>query len=433
MPPEEVKIPAVEIVELKTLKIDGENPNRMSDKQKAALWANMQKFGVIVPIITNNEGTIADGQNRWEILIEHGIDKGPVVKLPISDVDRRILRQVLNKLKGQHDLGLDDAEYRLIFKENQFEELQRLLGDSDKQLVQFLASVETGGKDTLDIEKAVKHPKFKVNLGDVWELGKHRLICGDVLDKAVVEKLMGQEKAKMVFTSPPYNINADMYENDKDNKESEDYIKFNLDAVKALEAHVNGFIFWNLSYNKNSRHEFMEIFLKILKETGFDFLELIVWNKKIGLPITSRKMLTRQYEDILLAGTEEAVKTDLELFYTGANDKSAWFNKKTQRGITNYWEIVPQNIQLENLKACFPIELPKKGLILMTEKDEIVLDPFGGSGTTLVACEQLTRQCRMIEIDPIYCSVVIERWEKVSGLQAKNVSQKEATNGAASN
>jgi len=148
----EIKIPTVEVVDLNKLKFDGNNPNRMTQTQKDALWANMQKFGVIVPIITNNEYLISDGQNRCEVLLEHGITKGPVIKLPISDVDRRILRQVLNKLKGTHDGVLDDSEYKYIFKHNQFEELQRLLGESDRHLVQFLASIEKEdlNEDALD-------------------------------------------------------------------------------------------------------------------------------------------------------------------------------------------------------------------------------------------------------------------------------------------
>ncbi len=166
-----LKIPMVEIVELSSLSIDKNNPNKMTVKQKAALWEGMKKFGVIVPIITNKEGLIADGQTRWEVLLEHGITKGPVIKLNISDVDRRILRQVLNKLKGTHDSVLDDSEYKVIFKENKFDDLQKLLGESDQRLSKFLESMDENNilkEATVHLEPEVTCPKC----GEIFRAGK---------------------------------------------------------------------------------------------------------------------------------------------------------------------------------------------------------------------------------------------------------------------
>jgi len=215
-----------------------------------------------------------------------------------------------------------------------------------------------------------------------------------------------------------------MYENYEDNLKSQEYIDFNLETIHAWLPYLKGYLFWNISYNKNSRWEFLEIMYRIIKETGLRFLEMIVWDKGHALPITSKDMLTRQYEDILFVGDDESVGRDMELFYMGTKYKRAFFNKKTNRGITNYWKVDTNKTQLENHSACFPVKLPAKAINLVTQPNEIVVDMFAGSGSTLIACEQLNRTCYMMEIDPKYCDVIRKRyarfigkedeWEKVS-------------------
>lgn len=209
-----------------------------------------------------------------------------------------------------------------------------------------------------------------------------------------------------------------MYENYKDNLKSEEYIKFNLEVIKNIKEFLKGFIFWNISYNKNARWEFIEIMYRIVKETGLKFLELIVWDKGHALPINSKEGLTRQYEDILLVGDEQSISNDLELYFLGRNNRKAYFNKKNQRGITNYWRIGTNKTQLTNHLACFPVALPKRGIELMTDREDIVIDCFGGSGSTLIACEQLKRKCYIIELDPKYCEVIINRFEKFTNQKA---------------
>ena len=151
------------------------------------------------------------------------------------------------------------------------------------------------------------------------------------------------------------------------------------------------------------------------------FLELIVWNKKHALPIRSKEMLTRQYEDILLAGTEEEVQEDMDIFVLSKNDKKAWFNKKTGKGISNYWEIGTNQTQLKNHLACYPVALPVKGILLMSEPGDLVVDPFLGSGSTLIAAEKTGRICYAMELDPTYVDVAVQRWEEYTGQKAKKL------------
>ena len=151
-------------------------------------------------------------------------------------------------------------------------------------------------------------------------------------------------------------------------------------------------------------------------------MELIVWDKGHGMPIVSKDMLTRQYEDILMLGDDKSISNDMELYYLGTTEKRGYFNKKRGKGITNYWRIGTGNTQLENLKACFPVELPARAIELTTKEDEIVVDCFGGSGTTLIAAEQLNRRCYMMELDPKYVDVIIERWETFTGKKAVKIA-----------
>jgi len=253
-------------------------------------------------------------------------------------------------------------------------------------------------------------------IGELYQLGKHKLICGDAQNPKIWKKLMGGgNRAKIIFTSPPYNMGSNLYKNYSDDKKSQEYINFNIKVVKLAQRYLNGFIFWNLSYNKKTRWEFVEIFYKMIKETGLKFLELIVWDKGHGMPIASKEMLTRQYEDILLLGQEESVNKELELFYVGSNGERAWFNKKLNRGITNYWKVNVNNVQLDNIQACYPVKLPVIGMRLMSDKGDIIIDPFGGSGTTIIASEQMERICYTIEIDPRYCDVIRKRYANFIG------------------
>jgi DNA modification methylase len=252
-------------------------------------------------------------------------------------------------------------------------------------------------------------------LGEVYQLGRHRIVCGDSTDVNIIERLIGDSVVKTVFTSPPYNMGGDMYANYRDNLKSEDYIRFNLDVIKNILPYLRGYIFWNMSYNRNARWEFIEIMGRIIKETGLGFLELIVWDKGHGLPITSSGLLTREYEDILMVADQDTIQREIDLYFVGGTERKAFFNKRTGKAITNYWRVDTNKTQIDDNKACFPVNLPARGVRLTTNEGDIVLDPFLGSGSTLIACEQLGRVCYGVEYDPKLCDVIRRRYAKFIG------------------
>jgi len=248
-------------------------------------------------------------------------------------------------------------------------------------------------------------------IGDLYELGNgHRVLCGDSTKSEDVEKLMGGEKAKMCFTSPPYNMaNKKYYDKYKDDLESQEYIDFNIKVIQNIEDFIRGFIFWNISYNKNSRKEWIEVYYNIMKQTNFRFLESIVWDKGHGMPITQKDALTRQYESIISFDDSEGEK-EIERFYLGNNGNNVIFNKKTQRKLTNYWYIDTFKSQNGLNQACFPVALPTKAIMTMTQDKDIVLDPFLGVGSTLIACEKTNRICYGIELSEEQVNVIIQRY-----------------------
>ena len=129
-----IEIPAVEVISTDSLHVDQQNPNRMSKPQMEALKASIKRYGFIIPIITNKDLLIADGEQRWTVAKELGLEKIPVIRLPLQDVDRRTLRQVLNKLKGQHDHKLDALEFQRIIQAGGKDDLKALLAITDSSI-----------------------------------------------------------------------------------------------------------------------------------------------------------------------------------------------------------------------------------------------------------------------------------------------------------
>jgi DNA modification methylase len=238
---------------------------------------------------------------------------------------------------------------------------------------------------------------------------KHRLLCGDSTSKESVARLMDGNKADMVFTSPPYNANMNMisyekgkvkstpfyHNNETDNKTSKEFIGFLSSVLNNCITNTSGWIFWNIGYSANSRSEWIENtneFRDYLQET-------IIWKKSSAMPV--KHGFTRLVEFIFLYTTK---------------DKKIHINKEAEV-ITNCWEVSNNGSSIENHKACFPVELVLKALNIRKENN-LILDPFLGTGTTLIACEQLNRKCYGMEIDPLYCDVVVKRWENLTGEKA---------------
>ena len=174
-----IEVPAAELIDIADLKTDSQNPNRMSKIQHKALSESIKRFGFIVPIIANKELVIADGEQRWTVAKSLGMSKVPVIRLPIEEVDRRLLRQVLNKLRGEHQEDLDAWEYQRIIQAGEQETLKNLILINDAQIEKSLRLINEPTPEDEYEAPAIDSVKTDIKGGDVLTLGSHRLMCGD--------------------------------------------------------------------------------------------------------------------------------------------------------------------------------------------------------------------------------------------------------------
>lgn len=414
-----MKIEKISLEKLNPAKYNPRVELQKEDERYQRIKASIQEFGLVDPIIVNSKTmTIVGGHQRYNILKDLGMKDADCVLLELTEKQEKRLNLSLNKNSGLWD----ETKLEELFEElNLSDEELFATGFTEEEITDLLKNNEEIQDDNFDVKEALKEVEKKTitKMGDIWKLGNNRLMCGDSANRDDVKRLLNGEKIKCLFTSPPYNMGANLYENYTDNLESKKYIDFNINVVMTWIEHLKGYLFWNISYNKNTRWEFIEILYRMIKESGLRYMELIVWDKGHGMPIVSKDMLTRQYEDILMLGDDASISNDMELYYLGTTEQRGYFNKKKGKGITNYWRIGTGNTQLDNHKACFPVELPARAIELTTDKNDVVVDCFGGSGTTLIAAEQMQRRCYMMELDPQYCDVIIKRWEKLTGKKAE--------------
>ena len=301
-----------------------------------------------------------------------------------ADWDNELLTIELSDLQDMgYDLSLTG------FNEDEIKELQPILNE--------------GLTDEDAVPNVPDEPVTK--LGDVWILGNHRLMCGDSTSIDAVEKLMAGQKADMVFTSPPYNANTkagdgDIFKSKKskklyaegysDNLPSSEYINFTSSILEVCFANTDGFIFWNVSYNAKSKNEYIK---QIVNRLDY-LIEQVCWKKTSTIPF--KGCLMRDWEPIYIFSTNKQ----------GLNTKTV---------TSNFWQISNTGSQQENHKACFPVALPEKGISLVNVNSGIILEPFCGSGTTMIAAEKHNRKCYGMELDPKYCDVIIKRWQDFTG------------------
>ena len=393
---------------------DAENFNRHTEFGQKLLEDSLRKFGAGRSILVDKDGNIIAGNSTTETAAAIGMED--VIVVP-TDGKKLVVVQ-------RTDLSLDSPEGRELALADNMTALKGI--DLDLAKVQETLGddlAKAWGMEIPDVQRQAQEDDFdpdahyetKVKAGEVWQLGEHRLMCGDSTKAEDFEKLMAGEKADLTFTSPPYNgdnasadgdifvgkgkqrLYADGY---SDNLESSEYVKFAESVLAMCFKHTDGFIFWNVNYNSNSKFEYIQQIVKFLPA----LVEQVCWKKSSAIPF--KGCMRRGWEPVYIFST------------TGKN-------LGLKEVETNIWEISNTNSQGADHKACFPVALPAKGISLVPAKSGIVLEPFGGTGTTMIACEQLNRKCYMMELDPHYCDVIIARWEKLTGNKAERISNGE--------
>ena len=389
------------------------NARTHDEAQVSQIAASIKEFGFNNPILISDDYSIIAGHGRLAAARKLGLAEVPVIRLShLSDTQRKAYVLADNRLAL--NAGWDNDLLKLELIELKAEDVDlEMLGFSVEELDGLLNALEP--TEGLTDEDAVPEPPPEpiTKLGDIWILGRHRLMCGDSTSVDAVDKLMQGQKADLVFTSPPYNANAKAGQGDifnkkksvklyadgyEDNMPSDDYVDFASSVLEICFSFTDGFIFWNVSYNAKSRFEYIQ---QIQKRLPF-LVEQICWKKTSTIPF--KGSLMRDWEPIYVFST---------------NKQSISVKQVT----SNFWQVSNTNSQLQNHKACFPVELPERGIHLVNPNSNLVFEPFGGSGTTMIACEKTGRSCRMMELDPKYCDVIVKRWEEFTGKKAELVSE----------
>jgi DNA modification methylase len=414
--------PKIVMVSVRDLKPSVYNPRKWSAESERQLSDSINRFGLVDPIIVNGakdrNNIVIGGHFRLHTAKQLGLTIVPVVYVDIPNVEReKELNLRLNRNTGEWDLELlkeFDASFLLD------------VGFDDIDLSTIWDDALATDDDHFDVDKAVEEiTKPVTQLGDVYQLGDHRLVCGDSTDPATLTTLMGGKRADTIYTDPKYNINLDYSKgistggkyggktNDRlSDVEYESFLHTTLsNAVAVLAPNAHVFCYCDQLY--------VGLIQKIYGELGIDTKRVCLWVKN-NFNMTPQLAFNKAYEPCVYGTVGSPYLSD-------THNLTEILNK----------EVAPGNRTLDDIIDLFDIWLAKrdpassyehptqkpptlheKALRRCTKPGDIVLDIFAGSGSLMVACEQLKRTCYMAEIEPIFCDVIVARYEQLTGKKA---------------
>lgn len=367
------------------------------DVEYEKLKRSIEEFGYVEPVIWNERtGNIVGGHQRFKVLLALGTKEVDCVVVDMDEQREKALNIALNKISGEFDIPLltdllkdiGDSGFDVSLTGFDVIEIDELFKDQTDNNIK---------EDDFDADKAIAEIETPVTqLGDIWLLGKHRLMCGDSINLDDVKLLMDNKKARFVFTDPPWNVDygADQKHpswkprtilNDK--MSTEDFGAFLMGAFKAMrEVSETGC----MTYIVMSGQEWGNL-MNVMSQLQYHWSSTIIW-KKDSL-VLSRKDYHTQFEPI----------------WYGWVDGSTRLCPLKDRKQSDVWDIPRPKVSVEH-PTMKPIALVAKALVNSSHTGDVVLDLFGGSGTTIIAAEQTGRACNMMELDPKYCDVIVKRY-----------------------
>lgn len=378
------------------------NARTHTHDQVAQIAASIAEFGFTNPILAGSDGVIVAGHGRLAAAQKLGMEKVPVVVLDhLSATQRRALVIADNRIA--ENAGWDDAMLRIelaALTDDDFD--VSLTGFDADALAELMAGDEPDASGQTDDDAVPEVGETPVSRpGDVWLLGGHRLLCGDATDAASYERLLAGEQADMVFTDPPYNVNYANTAKDKmrgkdrailNDNLGDGFYDFLLAALTSTVAHCRGGIYVAMSSSE------LDVLQAAFRAAGGKWSTFIIWAKNTFT--LGRADYQRQYEPILYGWPEGAQR-----HWCGDRDQGdVWNIKKPQKN-----DLHP---------TMKPVELVERAIRNSSRPGNVVLDPFGGSGTTLIAAEKSGRLARLIELDAKYVDVIARRWQDWTGQQA---------------
>lgn len=390
------------------IKFDKRNYRKHGDKNKKLIKKSLDELGAGRSIVIDNDGEIIGGNGVFEawgdkpvkVIETDGSELVVVKRTDLSTDDEK-----RKKLAVMDNSTSDSSEFDLVLLQDDFEvpDLQDMGID--------IPDIEVAQTE-VEEDEVPEQVATRCKRGDIWQLGKHRLMCGDSTSSDDVEKLMNGEKADLLFTDPPYGVSYE--KKTKEVLKSKSYTKIQNDdltldqfqdflydvftnAFSSLKDTASYYVF---SCQGGDQEMMM---MMMMRECGLPCRHQIIWVKDAPVFSMGRLDYDYKHEPILYGWVK---KHDFKR--KGSQDKSVWEFKRTENKLHPTMK---------------PVELVVNALMNSTDELENVLDLFGGSGSTLIACEQTKRKCYTMELDEHYCDVIIQRWENLTGQTAELINE----------
>ena len=388
------KTAELKVLPVSVLKPAEYNPRKKlkkGDKEYEKIRNSIEEFGFADPLVVNADMTIIGGHQRLTVAMDLGYTEVPCAVVEVDKVREKALNIALNKITGAWDeqmladllTDLKEADYDLDWTGFDAAEVDALFSNIyDKQVKE----------DAFDVEEELKQPVFS-QLGDLWIIGKHRVICGDSTGEEVYTRLMDGQQANLVLTDPPYNVDVEETAGKimNDNMSDSDFYNFLLSSYRCMHANLadDGSIYvWHADTEGLN-------FRKAFKDAGFYLSGCCIW-KKNSL-VLGRSPYQWIHEPCLFGWKQKG--------------KHQWYSDRKQ---TTVWEYDKPRSSKDH-PTMKPINLMSYPIKNSTMTNGIVLDPFLGSGSTLIACCETDRICRGIELDPKFVDVIVKRFIEWNG------------------
>ena len=382
------------------------NAKKHPEEQVDHIANSIREFGWQQPLVVDKDNVLVIGHGRLMAAKKLGLEQVPVVRADqLTEQQIAALRLADNKTnESDWDFDLLDLELEGI-------------DEIDMEQFGFILPDDSEPEEIIE-DEVPEDAEPRCKLGDIWQLGNHRLICGDSTDPSVIDRLMDGVKADISITSPPYNADhmdvpkskergggtqkstQKKYLADNDKRTDDEYFEFlcaNIDVLLTASQEV----FYNIGVGSGSK----VAIARILNHYQNQWKEMMYWVKDNPMPVITESVISSATELIICFGENGSRSFN-------------YFNDRLFHGVINGHSAALSNEYADIHKATFPVYLPSEIIKRFTPSNGTVLDSFGGTGTTLIACEQLNRKCYMAELDPKYCDVILQRWENFTGQKA---------------
>lgn len=388
----------VEMRELSKIKPYENNP-RKNDFAIEKLIVSIKEFGFRQPLVVDQEGVIIVGHTRYKAALQMGLIEVPVHVANLDSAKTQAYRLADNRT-NQESLW-DDVlllEELTDLKEQDFD--LSLTGFNQDEIEQILEGIHVLSEGLCDEDQIPLVSEPRVQFGDIWKLGRHLLKCGDSTSYEDLNSILGEEKINLLITDPPYNVDYSGSKKKRekiqnDNLSIEDFNQFLLNAFTNCFPFMKENSSFYCFHSSGCAYEFQNA----LNLSGFKIRNQLIWVKN----------------HFVLGWGRYKYKHEPIFYGHLLNQTDEWYGDKSQVTVLT----CDKPIDSKEHPTMKPVELIEKILENSSVRGDLILDIFGGSGSTLIACEKTARQSRLVELNPAYCDAIIERWEKFTGKKAE--------------